>query len=71
MRAALRAYHSRIEPLSSLALLIALALPAHVPLIAQLGFYRDYWYMLRAGRLYGPPVVITLFSIDRPLMGYG
>jgi hypothetical protein len=35
-----------------------------------LGFYRDDWYQLWAGLTLGPRSIVTLFSIDRPVMGY-
>lgn len=43
---------------------------AYAPLIGQLGFYRDDWYQLWAVDTFGPASVISLFSIDRPVMGY-
>jgi hypothetical protein len=39
-------------------------------LIPWLGFYRDDWYQLWAGLTFGPRSIVTLFSIDRPFMGY-
>jgi hypothetical protein len=39
-------------------------------LIPWLGFYRDDWYQLWAGLTLGPRSIVTLFSIDRPVMGY-
>jgi hypothetical protein len=43
---------------------------AYGPLLPWLGFYRDDWYQLWAGTTLGPRSIITLFSIDRPVMGY-
>lgn len=42
----------------------------YAPLIPQLGFYRDDWYQLWALDTLGPASIITMFSIDRPAMGY-
>jgi hypothetical protein len=39
-------------------------------LLPWLGFYRDDWYQLWAGATFGPRSIVTLFSIDRPVMGY-
>jgi hypothetical protein len=39
-------------------------------LLPWLGFYRDDWYQIWAGTTLGPGSIVTLFSIDRPVMGY-
>jgi hypothetical protein len=54
----------------ALLVLVAAGLLAYAPLIPKLGFYRDDWYQLWAGLTLGPHSIITLFSIDRPAMGY-
>ncbi|HET7009784.1 MAG TPA: hypothetical protein VFI11_03325 [Anaerolineales bacterium] len=46
------------------------ALLAYGPLLTRLGFYRDDWYQIWAGLTHGYRSIITLFSIDRPAMGY-
>jgi len=61
---------SRLEWLASLGLLLLLGLLAYGPSLAQLGFYRDDWYVLWAGAVRGPQAIITMFSIDRPLVGH-
>ena len=58
------------EPWLAIALVTAVALLAYAPLLGRLGFYRDDWYQLWAGNTLGPRSLITLFSIDRPAMGY-
>jgi len=60
----------RLEWLASLGLLLLLGLLAYGPWMAQLGFYRDDWYVLWAGAVRGPQAIITMFSIDRPVVGY-
>ena len=39
-------------------------------LLPQLGFYRDDWYLLATAQSEGPAGIISLFQIDRPLLGY-
>ncbi len=51
-------------------MLVLIGCIAYAPLIPQLGFYRDDWYQLWALNTLGPKSIITLFSIDRPAMGY-
>ncbi|HSB91304.1 MAG TPA: hypothetical protein VLD63_14915 [Anaerolineales bacterium] len=58
------------EPWLAVGLVLAVALLAYAPLLGRLGFYRDDWYQLWAGDTLGPRSLITLFSIDRPAMGY-
>ena len=38
--------------------------------LPQLGFYRDDWYLLVTAQSGGPAGIISLFLIDRPLLGY-
>lgn len=51
-------------------ILVLVGIAAYGPLMGQLGFYRDDWYQLWALDTFGPSSIITLFSIDRPVMGY-
>jgi hypothetical protein len=60
----------RREVWTSIGLITLFAVLAYAPRIWQLGFYRDDWYQLWAGRTLGWRSIITLFSIDRPVMGY-
>src|SRR4030065_2981933 len=55
---------------TAIGLLTVVALLAYAPPLARLGFYRDDWYQIWAGDTLGPGSIITLFSIDRPVMGY-
>lgn len=58
------------EPPLAYCLVLLIGLLCYAPLLSQLGFYRDDWYVLWAGEVFGPRSLITLFSIDRPVMGY-
>jgi hypothetical protein len=60
---------SQVEWVLAIGLLTALALLAYGPSLTQLGFYRDDWYVLWAGRAHGPEIIPVLFSTDRPVMG--
>jgi hypothetical protein len=53
------------------ALLVGLVtLITYAPLIPQLGYYQDDWYLLWSGQARGAASIISLFSTDRPFMGY-
>ena len=58
------------ERWTAIGLVTLIALLAYGPLVPWLGFYRDDWYQIWAGTTLGPRSIITLFSIDRPVMGY-
>ncbi len=51
-------------------LIIILAAIAYLPFIGRLGFYRDDWYAIWAATTQGPSMLIKMFSIDRPFMGF-
>ena len=53
----------------TLGLLLLLAALAYLPLILQLGFYKDDWHVIWAGSSFGPGRIIDEFMIDRPFMG--
>lgn len=55
---------------ASLGLLAFLAILAYGPWITRLGFFRDDWYVLWAGHVYGPSSIVKMFSIDRPVVGW-
>ncbi|MFV2043935.1 MAG: hypothetical protein ACC700_11965 [Anaerolineales bacterium] len=57
------------EWLISPSLVAIMAAIAYLPWVSQLGFYRDDWYQLWAGYIYGPESIATLFSVDRPFTG--
>ena len=51
-------------------LITFIAIVTYGPLMSRLGLYRDDWYQIWAGNTLGASSIITLFSIDRPVMGY-
>jgi len=62
--------HSRLETLFSILLIIITTALTYGALIAQLGYYRDDWYMLWVGQAQGPAGIIQLFQTDRPFIGW-
>jgi len=59
-----------IETWISLGLLIIVSVLTHLPLIGQLGYYRNDWYPIWAGRTQTLSTMVSMFSIDRPILGY-
>ncbi|HKY56128.1 MAG TPA: hypothetical protein VJM08_17560, partial [Anaerolineales bacterium] len=51
-------------------LVILVTLLTYAPLITQLGFYRDDWYLIWVAQSQGLEEVIALFRGDRPLFGW-
>ncbi len=51
-------------------LVILVTLLTYAPLISQLGFYRDDWYLIWVAQYHGPEGIISLFRGDRPLFGW-
>ena len=51
-------------------LVILVTLLTYAPLISQLGFYRDDWYLIWVAQYQGPEGIISLFRGDRPLFGW-
>ncbi len=66
----MKQHFQRREPWIAAALVVGIGLLAFAPLLNRFGFYRDDWYQLWAGHALGADSIITLFSIDRPVMGY-
>lgn len=62
--------YQRHEAWFAVGTVLLLGFLAYVPLMNKFGFYRDDWYMLWAGRAFGPRGIIDLFTFDRPLVGY-
>ena len=58
------------ERWAAIGLVALVAALSYGPLLPWLGFYRDDWYQIWAGTTLGPGSIVTLFSIDRPVMGY-
>lgn len=69
MRSHLAGRDGRHEWLLAVGLLVALALLAYGPWLTKLGFYRDDWYVLWAGRVLGPGSISSVFISERPYMG--
>ncbi len=51
-------------------LIVAVTLLTYGVLLPYLGFYRDDWYLLVTAQSEGPAGIISLFQIDRPLLGF-
>ena len=51
-------------------LIAAVTVLTYGVLIPHLGFYRDDWYLLATAQSQGMAGVVSLFQIDRPLLGY-
>jgi hypothetical protein len=62
--------YQRHETWFAAGILLAFGLLAYTPFIHKFGFYRDDWYMLWAGHVFGPQAIIDLFTFDRPFVGY-
>lgn len=60
----------RRENWLSVFLVIVVTLLTYTPLISQLGFYRDDWYLIWIAQYQGSEGIIALFRGDRPLFGW-
>jgi len=54
----------------SLGLIAAVSALAYLPLIGKLGLYRDAWTLIWAGRTQNLNTFVSLFSVDRPVVGF-
>src|SRR5262245_54415544 len=59
-----------LENWLSAILVIIVTLLTYAPLISQLGFYRDDWYLIWVAQYQGSDGIIALFRGDRPLFGW-
>lgn len=59
-----------VETWVSLGLIATISALTHLPLIGQLGYYRNDWYPIWAGRTQTLSTMVSMFSIDRPILGY-
>lgn len=59
----------RSETCLALLLIALTAVISYGPLITQLGYYRDDWYLVWAGLTRGWRSIFQLFLSDRPMMG--
>jgi hypothetical protein len=62
--------YQRHEAWFTMGTVLLLGMLAYAPLMHKFGFYRDDWYVLWAGRAFGPQAIIDLFAFDRPFVGY-
>ena len=60
----------RYEPWVSCLLIALVGLLAYTPLMNRLGYYKEDWIVVWAGVTQGPQALISVFSVDRPLLGY-
>jgi len=54
----------------SLGLITAINLILHIPFVSKLGYYREAWYIIWAGRTQLSGTLINLYKVDRPIIGY-
>jgi len=59
----------RIDLISALILIVIAAL-AYLPLINQIGYSHDDWYLMASARAEGADVFHEIYSVDRPLRAY-
>jgi len=60
----------RRENWLSALLVILVTLITYAPLIPQLGFYRDDWYLIWTAQTQGADGIMSLFKGDRPFLGW-
>ena len=56
--------------LTNALILILVAALAYLPLINQIGYSHDDWYLMASARAEGPGVFHKIYSVDRPLRAY-
>lgn len=61
---------SRRESLLAISLVVLTTLLTYAPLISQLGFYRDDWYLIWTAQTQGTEGIMSLFKGDRPFIGW-
>ena len=59
-----------VEIWASLGLITAVSALTYLPLSRQLGLYREGWYLIWAGHTQTLSTFVSMFSIDRPMVGY-
>ena len=70
MKLSLPQWLKDIENWVSLGLIAAISALTYLPLIGQLGLYHEAWYIIWAGRTQDLSTFNSMFSIDRPAVGY-
>jgi hypothetical protein len=61
---------NRKQLIISIGLITFIAAITYLPLIDQLGLYRDDWYLVWSGITHGPQKFAEIFAIDRPAVGF-
>ena len=54
----------------SLGLIVIISALTYLPLSGQLGIYREGWYLIWAGRTQTLSTFVSMYSVDRPIVGY-
>jgi len=57
-------FNQSIIPIAVILLFVSALI--YLPLVNQLGYYNDDWYLMYAGHSQGPEIFKLVFSIDRP-----
>jgi hypothetical protein len=70
LRGRISARYRKHEFVLAAGIILFLGILTYLPFANQLGFYRDDWYILWAGRAFNPNIIVDLFQFDRPLVGY-
>lgn len=69
LRRYFQSWYSRLGAWGGPVLILLLAVLTYLPMLWQLGYYRDDWHVAWAGSLFGPGKIIDLHLTDRPVMG--
>lgn len=62
----IRKWIANNEVLAIIIALIIVSAVAYLPLIGQIGYMNDDWYLMYSAGAYGPEAFIDIFSVDRP-----
>lgn len=62
--------NSKRELSASIVVITLIFIITYLPLINQLGFYRDDWYLIWSGHTHGFQKIVEIFTTDRPVVGY-
>ena len=58
------------ENITSVVVLILVSALAYLPLIGQVGYLNDDWYLMYSAGAYGPDAFTSIFSVDRPARAF-
>ena len=62
----MRQWFANNKTLGMVACLVFISALTYLPLIGQLGYMNDDWYLIYSAKAYGPQAFIDIFSVDRP-----